>query len=96
VEGVRHTGTTTTTTVLQPRREPLDFMAQEKINRVVEYAVYNFSALFIIVAHSCFSESNFILCIFFLLFMVTLWNRADHYIFALWFILSSSFFFFLA
>ena len=28
-------------------------------------------------------------------FMVALWNRADHYIFALWFLLSS-FFFFLA
>jgi len=29
------------------------------------------------------------------LFMVAVWNRADHYIFALWFLLSS-FFFFLA
>ena len=32
------------------------------------------------------------------IFMVALWNRADHYIFALWFLLllsSSSFFFFL-
>jgi len=28
--------------------------------------------------------------------MVALWNRADHYIFILWFLLSSSFFFFLA
>ena len=28
-----------------------------------------------------------------LLFMVALWNRADHYIFMLWFVLSSSFFF---
>ena len=26
-------------------------------------------------------------------FMVALWNRADHYIFILWFLLSSSFFF---
>jgi len=26
--------------------------------------------------------------------MVALWNRADHYIFMLWFVLSSSFFFF--
>jgi len=26
--------------------------------------------------------------------MVALWNRADHYIFAVWFLLSSSFFFF--
>jgi len=26
------------------------------------------------------------------IFMVALWNRADHYIFALWFLLSSSFF----
>jgi len=30
------------------------------------------------------------------IFMVALWNRADHYIFMLWFVLSSSFFFFLA
>jgi len=28
-----------------------------------------------------------------LLFMVALWNRADHYIFALWFLLLCSFFF---
>jgi len=27
------------------------------------------------------------------LFMVALWNRADHYIFALWFLLSFFFFF---
>ena len=30
------------------------------------------------------------------LFMVALWNRADHYIFALWFLSSSVFFSFLA
>jgi len=28
----------------------------------------------------------------FFLFMVALWNRADHYIFILWFLLSSIFF----
>ena len=27
-----------------------------------------------------------------MIFMVALWNRADHYIFMLWFVLSSSFF----
>jgi len=30
------------------------------------------------------------------IFMVALWNRADHYIFALWFLSSSFFFSFLA
>jgi len=32
------------------------------------------------------------LCCSLVIVMVALWNRADHYIFILWFLLSSSFF----
>jgi len=44
-----------------------------------------------VITYTCYRPILFTHYIyFFLLFVVALWNRADHYIFALWFLLLSS------
>ena len=45
-----------------------------------------------VVAEAVYEQFGFaLLCAYFIIF--ALWNRADHYIFALWFLLSSFFLF---